>query len=161
MYSVCIYQGRCYGVEESFFLIRQLRTIYWQFIRLMTIVSANRNIKLRINLIILILVRQCPCLFSVAPDGAGSGGKLTEVCWSHTALSSDSCCSLRRALRGWGWRGKCGKRGKRGKLGNRGNRGNRGKAGILGKLGIFGIFCDRQRAPYPYEHMILAWITVL
>ena len=36
----------------------------------MTIVSANRNIKLRINLIILILARQCPCLFSVAPDGA-------------------------------------------------------------------------------------------
>ena len=41
-------------------------------------------------------------------------------------------------------------------FGNRGNRGNRGKAGILGKLGIFGIFCDRQRAPYPYEHIILA-----
>ena len=37
-----------------------------------------------------------------------------------------------------------------------GNRGNRGKAGILGKLGIFGIFCDRQRAPYPYEYIILA-----
>lgn len=36
-----------------------------------------------------------------------------------------------------------------------GNRGNRGKAGILGKLGIFGIFCDRQRAPYPYEYIIL------
>ena len=34
-----------------------------------------------------------------------------------------------------------------------GNRGNRGKAGILG---IFGIFCDRQRAPYPYEYIILA-----
>jgi hypothetical protein len=41
-------------------------------------------------------------------------------------------------------------------FGNRGNRGNRGKAGILGKLGIFGIFCDRQRAPYPYEYIILA-----
>ena len=37
-----------------------------------------------------------------------------------------------------------------------GNRGNRGKAGILGKLGIFGFFCDRQRAPYPYEYIILA-----
>lgn len=37
-----------------------------------------------------------------------------------------------------------------------GNRGNRGKAGILGKLGILGIFCDRQRAPYPYEYIILA-----
>ena len=37
-----------------------------------------------------------------------------------------------------------------------GNRGNRGKAGILGILGIFGIFCDRQRAPYPYEYIILA-----
>ena len=40
-----------------------------------------------------------------------------------------------------------------------GNRGNRGKAGILGKLGklgIFGIFCDRQRAPYPNEYIILA-----
>ena len=41
-------------------------------------------------------------------------------------------------------------------FGNRGNRGNRGKAGKLGKAGIFGIFCDRQRAPYTYEHMILA-----
>ena len=115
----------------------------------MTIVSANRNIKLRINLIILILVRQCPCLFSVAPDGACSGGKLTEVCWSHTALSSDSCCSLRRALRGWGWRGKQGKAGIRGK---RGNRGKLGKAGILGKLGKLG-----KLGNFGIDWLIVGW----
>ena len=65
---------------------------------------------------------------------------VAALCAPHTALSSDSCCSLRRALRGWGWCGKRGKLGKAGKLGKLGNRGNCGTAGKVGKAGIFGIF---------------------
>ena len=115
----CAYRRRI-ASQARMFYSQTIEDNLLTIIPLMTIVSANRNIKLRINLIILILVRQCPCLFSVAPDGVCSGGNLGMVGKAGKDENSwKSGKAWKAGKSGKAWKaGKSWKAGKGGKAGN-------------------------------------------